>query len=212
MSQYQNIPQAGDQRNVSQGNILENFQYLCTAAAGAPAGVANGILPVDHQASGNNVANPRDGFHNQCSYVAQTTPASLVNAINGQTSNGIEYVRLDSNSNGQLRFINNRMDAPVSYLLASINFDSAATPIGTPFNCSVVRNSVGRFTVSFITAPVNTNYLIICTCGPASPGASPVYPNYDTKAAGSFRIRFFYPIGATFLDPDEASVMVYGFY
>lgn len=210
MSQYKNIPQAQDQRNVSQVNLLENFQYLCTALGGAPAGVANGMLPVDHQASGDNVANPRDGFHNQCSYVAQSTPASLVNAVNGQTSNGIEYVKLDGNSNGQIRFLNNLMDQPVTFLKAAVNFSGGSGTIhGNAFNVSSITIlSTGVYEVNFIVNMPNVDYLVIASCGGVS---VPRYINYNNKAVDKVEIRTASTTPNPIALPD-VSVMIIGFF
>lgn len=221
MSQYKNIPQPSDQRNVSQVNILENYQYLATALGGAPAGVANGIIPVDHQASGDNVANPKDGFHNQCSYVAQTTPASLVNAVNSQTSNGIEYVKLDGNSNGQLRFLNNLMDQPITFLKAAVMFDNTGALVGNAFNVgSVTKNATGVYTINFTTNMPNANYMVFCQNGtstnppPTTPPATPTTTNYSvpTKAVASVKVMFQSAITGSYRDPEQMSVMIIGFF
>lgn len=211
MSQYKNIPQPEHQRNVSQVNLLENFQYLCTALGGASVGVPNGMLPVDHQASGDNVANPRDGFHNQCSYVAQSTPASLVNAVNGQTSNGIEYVKLDGNSNGQIRFRNNLMDQPVTFLKAAVRFQNNTTIIGNSFNVSgVTHPSTGTYVVTFSTAMPTANYMVF-PASVDSTGAGRII-NYSNLNTTDFTITT-YSLGNTLpINVTELSVMVIGFF
>lgn len=213
MSQYKNIPQPSDQRNVSQVNILENYQYLCTALGGAPAGVANGILPVDHQASGDNVANPKDGFHNQCSYVAQATPASLVNAVNGQTSNGIEYVRLDGNSNGQIRFINNLMDQPITFLKAAVNFGGGGGIIGNAFNVGSVSvlgsGTTTRYQINFTTNMPSANYLVIGNGNSTSGSTRILVPG--TQAVNNVVVYVLNQTG-TQVVPSSASVMVIGFF
>lgn len=91
MTQYKNIPQPQDQRNISQGDILNNFQYLLTPLGTTPA--TNGILSVDHYATADNVANPSDGFHKQVSLLNITPPTAPLgaNAINGQTASAVIY-------------------------------------------------------------------------------------------------------------------------
>jgi len=91
MTQYKNIPQPQDQRNISQGDILNNFQYLLTPLGTTPA--TNGIIGVDHYATADNVANPSDGFHKQVSLLNITAPTTplAANAVNGQTADVAIY-------------------------------------------------------------------------------------------------------------------------
>src|SRR5437870_3361644 len=137
MSQYKDIPQPADQRNVSQGDILTNYRYLSTPINVA-AGVPPGIIPVDHQATGDNVANPKDGFHLQVSYLNRNTPTNLVNAVNGQSSDSIDYSKLGAGgSGGQKHFYNGLRDYPQSYLYAMVKFSISAgvcTIQGNAFN------------------------------------------------------------------------------
>ena len=103
MTQYKDIPQPQDQRNQSQTDILNNYRYLLNVTTTPKTG----ILPVDHQASGDNSLNPKDGFHNQVSFINQNTAvASLTNAVNGQNSDLILYALDDSNGQSQLNTYN----------------------------------------------------------------------------------------------------------
>jgi hypothetical protein len=104
MTQYQDIPLPGDQRNVSQADIRNNFNYLCTPVSGGVG--TNGILPVDHFATSDNGANPTDGFHKQISFLDRSTPTNLTNSINSQASSSILYTLTDGSGNSQLHFYN----------------------------------------------------------------------------------------------------------
>jgi len=164
MTQYKNIPQPGDQRNQSQSDILNNFQYLCTPL-NAPTGTTNGILPVDHLASGNNGANPNDGFHQQVSFVTTgTAPTNLTNAVNSQSSNGILYITPNGGSPNtqQLYFYNGssggtsgEMNFPISCIKAFGFFtanNATVTLASGSFNVASVARSGstnGIFTITF---------------------------------------------------------------
>ncbi len=162
MSQYKAIPQPPDQRNVSQNDILTNFQYLSTPL-NPTAGVPAGILPVDHFATGDNVANSTDGFHKQISLQNRATPASLTNAVNATASNGILYAKADAQPTSQLRYLNSIIDSPVTYIKAAVNFDSAGAIIGNAFNVSSVTKlniTAGKaYKINFTVPQLNLFYM-----------------------------------------------------
>lgn len=159
MTQYKDIPLATDQRNVSQNDIRQNFGYLMPA----PSISATGILPVDHKATGNNSLNPSDGFHAQVSLVDRTSPASLVNAVNSQSSSGIFYSKTDSGES-QLHYTNAIHDwqiTPCFPVRMAVNFDGTFAGTITPPNAnirnsfnvsSIQRFSVGSYQINFTTA------------------------------------------------------------
>jgi hypothetical protein len=162
MTQYKAIPQPGDQRNVSQGDILNNFNYLNSQSASP----ANGIILVDHKASGDNGLNPTDGFHQQVSYLNRTAPASLTNAINGQNSNGISYTINDANAQPQQHFYNGVNDFQITPCLpirAYANFQGSAINgaqvLNSSFNCTVARTAVGAYTLTLTNPAPSANYI-----------------------------------------------------
>ena len=214
MSQYKDIPQPQDQRNVSQNDILTNYRYLSTPLNVA-AGTPNGILPVDHLASGDNVANPTDGFHKQVSMLNIATPASLTNAINSQASASITYTKNDGNGNGQLRMLNSFNDQPVTYLKLACRFDAAGNLLGNNFNCfSVTRNGAGDFRIRFTTNMPNTDYLVFVEGSPGNVTAVYYAYNYAFKLVNRFDVNIAQVTSSTVtpIDPVETSVMVYGFF
>lgn len=212
MTQYKDIPQPGDQRNVSQGDILTNYRYLSTPINVA-AGVPNGILPVDHYASGDNVANPTDGFHKQVSFLNRATPASLANSVNSQNSNSILYSKADGAGNAQLHLYNGSVDSKLSVIRAFVLFDDNGNIIGNAQNVtSVTKNAVGNFTVNFTVAFPNTNYLVFIQG--FSNGGSQQYPaSYTNKQVNSVGIRIVrlsVNSNNPAADPDQTSVQIIG--
>jgi hypothetical protein len=211
MSQYKDIPQPSDQRNVSQGDILTNYRYLSTPINVA-AGVPPGIIPVDHQASGDNVANPSDGFHLQTSYINRTAPSSLVNAVNGQSSNGIAYSPT-STVGSQYRFYNGTRNYPLTTLYGVVKFSisgSTCTIVGNAYNVSsVTYNLVGQYTINFTQNLPNANYLPFICCDSTTPNtsSSPV-GNSRTLMVGSFRVIVFDASTGSRVDPASVSVQV----
>lgn len=119
MTQYKDIPQPTDQRNVSQQDLLNNGRYLLNVSN--PASIT-GIIPVDHAATADNGANPSDGFHKQVSYVnTATAPTSLVNAVNGQSSDSIVYSK-----SGNLSMLSSQNPGNFKYQLTTLN---TTTPV-----------------------------------------------------------------------------------
>lgn len=159
MTQFKDIPLATDQRNVSQNDIRQNFGYLMPA----PSISATGILPVDHKATGNNSLNPSDGFHAQVSLVDRTSPASLVNAVNSQSSSGIFYSKTDSGES-QLHYTNAIHDfqlTPCFPVRVALNYDGINQVVRNSFNVSsVVKNGTGDYTINFTTAIGSRNYFV----------------------------------------------------
>ncbi len=219
MSQFKDIPQPNDQRNVSQSDILSNFQYLATSQGGPPAGVANGIIKVDHEQFGNNALNSKDGFHNQVSLLDRLVPSNLVNAVSGASSDSILYSKADGKPTSQLRFINSSIDAPVTYLSALVLFTGGSDTVGSAIlgntqNVNnpggVVRNEKGKYTISFSVPLTSLSYLVfIQPLSATSNGA--FFSNYSNKNLNSVQINTFTTSGNR-TDPDEISVMVYGLY
>lgn len=212
MSQYKDIPQPQDQRNVSQGDILTNYRYLSTPLNVA-AGVPNGILPVDHLASGDNVANPTDGFHKQVSMLNIATPANLTNAINSQNSNSITYSKADGDGNGQLRMLNAVIDQPVTYLKAMCQFDATGVLIGNNFNVASVTVIAGPagYRIRWTVDPLGTNYLVYISSLSIT-GAQMFAYSYSNKLTSRFDVYIYDVIAKAFVAPTETSVMVYGLY
>ncbi len=99
MVQFQDIPNPQDQRNQSQADIQNNFRYLLTLAG--TASPQPGIIPVDHKATGNNVASPKDGFHNQVSFINAALPPTfplVANTVNGEIPDSLlsSYIGTDA--------------------------------------------------------------------------------------------------------------------
>lgn len=209
MSQYKDIPQPADQRNVSQGDILTNFRYLSTPI-NKPAGVPPGIIPVDHRATGNNVGST-DGFHLQTSYLDRTAPASLVNAVNGQSSNGISYVRTSAQASQHL-FYNGTRHYPMTYVYAIVKFSIAGgvcTIVGNPFNVSsVTYNAIGQYTVNFTQNLPNANYLPFFSCDSST--ASSKFPVGGSRnlAVNNFTVIIADAETGVRVDPASVSVQV----
>ena len=215
MSQYKDIPQPTDQRNVSQNDILVNFEYLSTPL-NPRAGVANGVLPVDHFATGDNVANPTDGFHKQISWMNRATPANLTNAINGQNSSSIMYPKADGAGVSQARLLNSQFDAPVTYLMASVNFDATGAIIGNAFNVtSVTRSGAGRFIINFANNLSSVNYQAQITTETNATGTTVptlILPFIGAKAQANLSVRFVNIAAPALDDPTRTDVFVYGFF
>lgn len=174
MTTFKNIPQPTDQRTQSQADILANMQYLVTPVNPTP-GVPVGILNIDHQATGNNSSGTTDGFHNQVSMIARTTPTTLANSYTG-ACNGIAYVKTDGAGNGQLSFFNGtsgaaggQMDFPISCIKAFCTFVAANATTNArtgSFNValsgnSIVWNASGFYTIKFTNALPNTNFVVL---------------------------------------------------
>ncbi len=119
MTQYKNIPQPQSQRNV-QPELLGNFQYLCT-----PLGTTlnrNGLINVDHKASGDNESNPEDGFHSQISFVNQSQQLAPLpaNPVNGQTADSALMPYFDGAGVSQLGFVTSAVNIQLTSLLNPI--------------------------------------------------------------------------------------------
>lgn len=215
MSQYKAIPQPTDQRNVSQNDILTNFNYLSTPINPGP-GVANGVIPVDHFATGDNVANPTDGFHKQVSFQNRATPANLTNAVNAQNSNSILYAKADGAGVSQVRLLNSQFDAPVSFIMAAVCFDSTGAILGNAFNVSsVTRTALGRFVINFTTNLSGINYQAQITTETTATGTSvptPVLAFIGAKTAANLSVRFMNVVTTSLFDPTASDVLVYGFF
>ncbi len=200
MSQYKDIPQPTDQRNVSQNDILTNYRYLATPLGGPAAGIPNGIIPVDHFASGDNVANPTDGFHKQSSYVNRAIPASLTNATNGQPSSAIEYAFSDGAGQSQPYWLNGSINSPMMPIRAFVLFDGsqvapAAPILGVSYNVNnpggVVKNSTGNYTVSFSVPLPTINYIILANA--ENPNVGEIYTvNWVAKTVNGFTLQAYF--------------------
>jgi hypothetical protein len=219
MTQYKAIPQATDQRNQSQIDILNNFNYLNSQSV-APN---NGIILVDHLATGDNGTSTSDGFHKQVSLLNRATPANLTNAVNAQASNGIVYSQNDSVGNAQLHFYNGINDfqlSPFFPMRIAVNFSTtgangAQTINGTSFNvANVTRTSQGMYTVNFTNAtPSNNYYLTVTGMGTAATltlwGGLQGAATYATSATTLLvKLAFFNTNGPQ--DPVSASVLLFG--
>jgi hypothetical protein len=197
MTQYKNIPQPTDQRNISQGDILGNFQYLCTPLGTNPS--VKGILPVDHFASADNVANPTDGFHKQVSFVNQSQQLAPLpaNAINGQTANAALYTYTDgsrtelgyltSQSNIQLTANRNPVAATAgqSYFPTVIGGSTILVQWGTVGQTSSSTVNVS-FPTSFAAVPYNIQ---VTATKPGSVDTVAYYVIDSSIAAGGFSIK-----------------------
>lgn len=125
MTIYKDIPQPGDQRNVSQVDLLNNNEYLLDVRVpSAPAG----ILSVDHKTSINNALNPTDGFHKQVSNKIVSTPATMANAVNVQNADGILYTATDGGGTTATP------RAVLRYVIGSV-IAGATTYINYPISC-----------------------------------------------------------------------------
>lgn len=218
MTQFKDIPQPTDQRNVSQSDILSNFQYLATAQGGPPAGVANGIIKVDHEQFGNNITNPKDGFHNQVSFINRSpAPTNLTNAVNGQNSDSIQYTKADGASLSQPWFINSSIDAPLIFMKSLVLFSNTGAILGVSQNVSSVTKvglpNSGNYVINFSVALPTLNYLVFYQ-GFSSTGNNLYGANYSNKQLNSVDINIFrISSGSVFAnDPDESSVIIYGLF
>jgi hypothetical protein len=215
MTQYKAIPQATDQRNQSQVDILNNFNYLNSQSV-APN---NGIILVDHLATGDNGLSTSDGFHKQVSLLNRATPANLTNAVNAQNSNGIAYTQNDTAPtapNPQLHFYNGVNDwqiTPSLPIRAYANFDGRITnglaTINSSFNVtSVTRTATGFYTVVFPNNMPSLNYVFQINgslaagifVGSLGPG---VFVNNNM-------VLVIGQLGAGSLDPQRATFIIYG--
>ncbi len=216
MSQYKAIPEPTDQRNVSQNDILTNFQYLSTPL-NPTGGVPNGIIPVDHFATGDNVANPTDGFHKQASFQDRATPANLTNSVNSQVSSGILYSKTDGQPTSQLRYLNSIIDSPLTYIKAAVNFQSNGAIIGNAFNVTsvtpVVKPYGTYYTITFTVAQPNIFYMPFGASKTSSTGATVPTPTtfvYGILNPGDFSVWFQSSIAGTAVTT-QACVYVIGF-
>ncbi len=212
MSQYKDIPQPTDQRNVSQNDILTNYRYLATPL-GVAGGVPPGIIPVDHFATGDNVANPTDGFHKQISFQDRATPASLTNAINGQASSGIEYSRTDGAGQSQIRYLNSNIDAPVTYLRAAVYFTGSGVITGNAFNVgSVTQIGSGDYRLNFTVALPTINYMVFGQTDSNSNPPTPKTVTTFTRNLNNVRILISNSITGALVSPQFINIMVIGFF
>ena len=210
MTQYKNIPQPQDQRNISQGDILNNFQYLMTPLGTTPA--TNGILGVDHYATADNVANPSDGFHKQVSLLNITAPSAPLpaNSVNGQTASAAIFSFNDGSttqigvSNGTRRYQLTGNITPSSsiqgttFLPTSISGTNTIMQWGT-LSVSGSSTRSASFAVSFSGVPFNIQVTPFRSSS-SSPGSTFVY-----FIDGS-------SITASGFDIINASTHSYGFY
>jgi|CXWK01.1.fsa_nt_gi hypothetical protein len=213
MSQYKAIPQPNDQRNVSQNDILTNYAYLNNANGAA----ASGIIPVDHLSTGDNVAVPKNGFHNQVSFINRATPASLTNSVNGQNSDSITYAKADGASQSQIWNKNGSIDAPITYMKAFVLFTGGAVIQGQTFNVNnapggVVRVSAGVFRVNFSVALPTTNYIVMINSESNSNPPTPTSCVTYTKTTTDVTVIFQNTATTNVRDPQRASVMVIGIF
>lgn len=160
MTQFKDIPLATDQRNQSQVDLRNNMGYLMPA----PSISATGILPVDHFATGDNGANPTDGFQKQCSFINRGTPASLVNAVNGQSSDGILYT-----TGSELHYYN-------------VNGDVTLTPVGNNAASAITGTLV-------VNATTTTNISALLT---GQIGGHALLVRTDSSGSGSSRQDLIY--------------------
>jgi|SRR6185312_6453055 len=223
MTQYKNIPQPGDNRNVSQNDILQNFLYLSNPLTGAPG--VNGILPVDHSATGDNAATPKDGFHNQVSYISQPIKNNTTNAVNGQVADGMTYVKPgQGNFPQELWYIfgndapaTNYKQVPLSAIrgLAYCNQAGGFTGTGQYNIASNVYAGSGVYTITFTngfpTVPSeNTNYIVNVSPESTTLCAWTILPTngINGKHAASFQIHFFNPNTGNNLQPTNFGIQV----
>lgn len=210
MSQYKAIPQPGDQRNVSQNDILTNFAYLNNANGAADSG----ILPVDHLSTGDNVAVPKNGFHEQVSLINRATPANLVNSVNSQASDSILYSHLGG-AKAQLQFkygAGGSQDVQLSDCRAAICFNgSSLAIIGNAFNATVVRtpagHAAGDYQITMAEAQPNAFYMVFLS----TEGNTPRLAMCNTKLNNMFNVTVNSFTGQ-FSDPSSVSVYVVGLY
>jgi hypothetical protein len=142
------IPASGNNPSNDQPEMLQNNLNI------------NSYLTVDHVEAGAN----QNGIHLQSSYVARTTPANLINAINGNTSNGIAYV--NSAANNDYYYYNgpaaNQSNYPLNLIRAHGYFTvsgGAVTLInGFNMNPVVTYSGVGQYAVFFTQPAGATSY------------------------------------------------------
>ncbi len=224
MTQYQHIPLPGDNRNDSQVDLLANFDYLIDLSN---PGTPLGVLPVDHKITGNNGISQVDGFHNQVSFLNQTAPTTLVNAINGQSSNGIAYTKNDTDNNAQLHFYNGasngigspggQMDYPISIIKAFISFDGTSLGFNGPgFNvASVTRpTATGDFLITFSNKLPNNNYVCLMSAGRPS-GQIPIICSHAAGAYATIHTTTTFRMicndnGNVLVNPSVVNVVIIG--
>lgn len=213
MSQYKDIPQPTDQRNVSQNDILTNFRYLSTPI-NAASGVTPGIIPVDHRATGNNVGSS-DGFHLQSSYLNRDPPTSLVNSVNSQSSDSIAY-SLNSTVGSVYRFYNGTRDYPITTMYALVKFSisgSTCTIVGQQYNVtSVTYNSVGNYTVNFVQDLPDINYLPFISCDSSTSSSKFPVGGSRNLTANNFTVIVADAETGVRVDPASVSVQVIEFF
>lgn len=215
MTQYKDIPQPTDQRNVSQNDLLNNGRYMLDVSN--PANIV-GIIPVDHQASSDNGANPTDGFHKQMSWVNRATPANLTNAVNGQASSSILYPKADGQGMSQARFFTTgNKDFPVTFLRAAAQFSGSTGAVnGNGFNMNAATHTgTGKFTINFIDAMPTNNYIYMISLEQPTSGSADISTGeVVSRSLGSMNIEFRGRSGGgnLYFDPVTFTVMVIGFF
>ena len=143
MVAYQLIPNANDQRNVSQGDLKNNFTYLQTSVG------------VDHSFT-NNTATSQDGYHKTVHLVPASTPANNAGAgqlysKTGTTGNALHFMP-STGSEVQLSLY------PIR---ACCKFTTAGLVASTGFGItSVTKTVTGKYTVAFSTNMPSTGYNI----------------------------------------------------
>lgn len=218
MTQYKAIPQPGDNRNQSQLDILNNFNYLNSQTASPN----NGIIRVDHFATGDNGANPTDGFHKQISFSnVVTAPSTLVNAVNSQSSNSIIYPAADGQGQNQVYFFT-QDTGPVNRsinlsAIRAVGFFSGSSGALDPSIANVNFNAIighvagsGAYNLTFINPLPNAHYLIFVQLEYASTGNTVVTQYTNTRATTGFSLYTNALTGSK--DPAFFSVMVLGLY
>lgn len=226
MTAYTDTPQGTDNRNVSQGNLLNNNRYMLNLNSNPLGGTfPGGIIPVDHLATGNSSVSPSDGFHKQVSYINQAAISTLINPVNGQSSNLITYSVLDGGGGGVARsqikaYTKDNGTSVTTYLsdLRAAALFSATGGVITPLSTfqnisSIVRNSIGNYTINFSYTMPFTTYNVLAFASAVNSGVTAaLYCKWLNKTQNSVDLLIYTANTQTLGDPTEVTFQIYGYW
>jgi len=218
MTVYTDTPQPTDNRNVSQGNLLNNNRYLLNVST-TPS---TGILPVDHLATGNSSSSPSDGFHKQVSLINQSAISSLTNPTNSQTSNQIVYSVVDSGGAGVARtqlksFTGDNATNVTTYLsdlkAAGIFSWNGAAVVTTNLQniATITRSGTGVYAVTFSYTFPFTTYTVVTSC--KSTVTNHIYlANSAAHSVTGFTLGVFDVTLGLATDDPVVGIQIYGYW
>ena len=213
MTYNPNIPAAGTRIDQTYNLIQTNFNE---------ANDIFGSTQGDH-VSFNDVTAADRGKHNKSRYIEQgAAPVTATNecALYSREDTTTSKSELIYRKEGQAgAYANFTSDLPISLLLprsfATYAGGASSAPLGYSFNAdSMVRNSVGVYTITFTNSLSNTNYTVVVGQQNTLSGTTDnlVCNRLNTKSNTGFQVIFTARISGSnnLIDPTTFSYIVHG--